>query len=115
MKKWIQLLLLFSLLASCQEKNLELKLINKEIVSKGFSIDKMDTFYNHPMFNNENEKYHFTNVIKFELSNFTNKKYVLFIKSLNLSDISNLDIIIEDENGNLPQYFHVLFNPLWKI
>lgn len=101
MKKRIQILLLFTLLASCQERKLELKLINKEIVSKGFYIDTMETFYNYRVFKNENEKYHFTNVIKFELSNFTNKKYLFYIKSLNLSDIYNLNIIIEDENGNL--------------
>lgn len=101
MKNNILVVLLFALLASCQERKLELKLINKEIVSKGFSIDILESFYNHSVFNSENEKYVFTNVVKFELSNHTDKKYLLFIKNLNLSDIYNLDIIIEDEEGNL--------------
>ncbi|MEO8238067.1 MAG: hypothetical protein ABI576_08150 [Flavobacterium sp.] len=114
MKNNILIALLFTLLASCQEKKLELKLINKEIVSKGFSIDTMDAFYNHAMFNSENEKYLFTNIVKFKLSNHTDKKYVLFIKSLNLSDIYNLDIIIEDEKGNLFEKNAPLIDPSYS-
>lgn len=102
MKKDILIILLLTLLiVSCQDRKLELKLLNKEIVSKGFPLDTINTFYNHYLFNSENEKYLFTNAIKFELSNHTNKKYLLFIKDLNLSDIYNLDILIEDEKGNL--------------
>ena len=101
MKKSIQVFLLLALLASCQEKKLELKLLNTEIVSKGFSSETVEAFYSHPMFNSENEKYLFTNTIKFKLSNDTDKKYLFFIKDLNLSDIYNLDVIIEDEKGNL--------------
>lgn len=114
MKNNILIALLFTLLTSCQEKKIELKLVNKEVVSKGFSIDKMDTFYNHPIFNSENEKYLFTNIVKFKLSNQTDKKYVLFIKSLNLSDIYNLDIIIEDENGNLFEKNVPLIDPTYS-
>ncbi|QSB26184.1 hypothetical protein [Flavobacterium sp. CLA17] len=114
MKKYILTSLLFTLLASCQEGKLELKLINKEIVSKRFATDTMETFYNHTMFNSENEKYLFTNVVKFEVSNQTDKKYLLFIKDLNLSDIYNMDIIIEDEKGNLFEKNAPLIDPSYS-
>jgi hypothetical protein len=113
MGKNILIVLLFTLLASCQERKLELKLINKEIVSKRFSKGTMETFYNHPMFS-ENEKYLFTNVVEFELSNNTDKKYLFLIKDLNLSDIYNLDIIIEDENGNLFEKNAPLIDPSYS-
>ncbi len=100
MKNNILIVLLFALLVSCQERKLELKLINNNIASKGFSLDTIESFYNHSVFNSKNEKYLFTNVVKFELSNPTNKKYLLFVKNFNLSEIYNLDIIIEDEKGN---------------
>lgn len=114
MKKKIMIVLLFTLLASCQEKKMELKLINTEIVSKGFSTDAIESFYNHSLFNSEKEKYTFTNVVKFELSNPTDKKYLLFIKYLNLSDIYNLDIVIEDEHGNVLEKNAPLINPSYS-
>lgn len=114
MKKDILIILLFILLASCQGRKLELNLINKEVLSKGFSIDTIEAFYNHAMFNNENEKYFFTNVVKFELTNQTDKKYILFIKNLNLSDLYNLDIIIEDEQGNLCKKSAPLIDPSYS-
>jgi hypothetical protein len=114
MKKNILIILLFTLLASCQEKKMVLKLINKEIVSKDFSTDTLASFYNHSVFNNEKEKYAFTNIIKFELSNPTDKKYLFFIKNLNLSDIYNLDIIIEDENGNVLKKSAPLIDPSYN-
>lgn len=111
MKNNILIVLLFTLLASCQERELELKLINNEIVSKGFSIDTIESFYNHSVFNSENEKYLFTNVVKFEISNPTDKKYLLFIKNFNLSEIYNLDIVIEDEQGNVLEKKAPLIDP----
>lgn len=114
MKKRILIVLLFILLVSCQEKKLELKLINKEIVSKGFSLDTIESFYNHSMFNSKKEKYNFTNVIKFELSNPTDKKYLFFIKNFNLSEIYNLDIVIEDEQGNLLEKNSPLIDPSYS-
>lgn len=101
-------------IVSCQDRKLEFKLLNKEIVSKGFALDTISTFDNHYMFNNENEKHLFTNVIKFELSNHTDKKYLLFIKDLNLSDIYNLDILIEDEKGNLFEKNTPLIDPSYN-
>lgn len=114
MKNNILIVLLSILQVSCQEKKLELKLINKEIVSKSFSIDSIESFYNHSVFNSENEKYVFTNVVKFELSNHTDKKYLLFIKNLSLSDIYNLDIIIEDEEGNSFEKNEPLIDPSYS-
>jgi hypothetical protein len=114
MKNNILVVLLFTLLASCQERKLELNLINKEVLSKGFSIDTIEAFYNHEMFNSEKEKYFFTNVVKFELSNPTDKKYLLFIKNLNLSDLYNLDIIIEDEQGNVLEKNAPLIDPSYN-
>lgn len=114
MKKNILAVLLFTLLASCQEKKMELKLINKDIVSKGFPIDTIEPFYSHSVFSSEKEKYTFTNVIKFELSNPTDKKYLFFIKDLNLSDIYNLDIVIEDEKGNLLKIDRPLIDPSYN-
>ncbi|MEL1253242.1 hypothetical protein AAEO57_05625 [Flavobacterium sp. DGU38] len=114
MKNKILVVLLFILLASCQEKKMELKLMNKDIVSKGFSIDTIESFYNHSVFNSEKEKYAFTNVVKFELSNNTDKKYLFFIKNLNLSDIYNLDIIIEDEQSNVLGKSEPLIDPSYS-
>ena len=111
MKNNILMVLLFNLLVACQEKKIELKLINKDIVSKGFSIDTIESFYNHSMFNSEKEKYAFTNIVKFELSNNTDRKYLFFIKKLNLSDTYNLDIIIEDEHGNVLEKSAPLIDP----
>ncbi|WP_128414826.1 hypothetical protein [Flavobacterium sp. Root186] len=114
MKKSILVILLFTLLISCQESKLELKLINKEIVSKGFSTDTIEAFYNHGVFNSENEKYLFTNTVKLELSNHTNKKYLLFIKDLHLSNLYHVDIIIEDEKGNLLEKNAPLIDPSYS-
>ncbi|MFD2940058.1 hypothetical protein [Flavobacterium notoginsengisoli] len=111
MKKGILIIIFLSMLVSCQESKLELKLINKEILSKGFSIDTINAFYDHCKFNNENEKYLFTNVVKFQLSNNTDKKYLLYIKDLKLSDIYNFEILIEDEKGNLLQKNRPLIDP----
>lgn len=114
MKKVILIILFVSILVSCQERTLELKLINKEILSKGLSIDTMDTFYDHCKFNDENEKYLFTNVVKFQLSNNTDKKYLLYIKDLKLSDIYNFEILIEDEKGSLLQKNQPLIDPSYS-
>ncbi|MFQ6603194.1 hypothetical protein [Flavobacterium sp. C3NV] len=114
MKNNILIVLLFTLLISCKEGKLELKLINEEIVSKGFSVDTIESFYSHLTFYSEKEKYTFTNVVKFELSNPTNKKYLLFIKYLNLSDIYNLDIVIEDEQGNVLEKNAPLIDPSYS-
>lgn len=103
MKKGILIILFLSMLVSCQESKLELKLINKEILTKGLSVDTLNAFYDHCEFDNESEKYLFTNVVKFQLSNNTHKKYLLYIKDLKLSDIYNFEILIEDEKGNLLQ------------
>lgn len=111
MKKNSLIILIFLLLASCQEKKLEIKLLTKEIVSKRTSIDSMDIFYNYCKFNNENEKYLFTNVVKFELFNNTDKKYLFFIKDINLNDIYNIDMIIEDEKGNIEKIRSPLIDP----
>lgn len=114
MKNNILIVLLFTLLVSCQESKLELKLMNNEIVSKGFSSDTIESFYNHSIFNSKNEKYLFTNVIKFEILNPTDKKYLLFIKNFNLSEIYNLDIIIEDEEGNSFEKSEPLIDPSYS-
>ncbi|CAC9972475.1 hypothetical protein FLAPXU55_00151 [Flavobacterium panici] len=102
------------LFVSCQENKMELKLINKEIICKRFSADTMEAFYNYPKFNSENERYIFTNIVKFELFNQTDKKYLFFIKSLNLYDIYNLDIIIEDERGNFIYKNEPLIDPSYS-
>lgn len=114
MKKNILVVLLLTLLTSCQDKKMELKLINKNIVSKGFSIDTIESFYNHSVFSNGKEKYAFTNVVKFEISNNTDKKYLLFTENLNLSEIYNLDIIIEDEKGNVLDKSAPLIDPSYS-
>jgi hypothetical protein len=114
MKNNILVFLLFTMLASCQEKKIELKLLNKEIISKGLSTDSIESSYNHSVFKNENEKYAFTNIVKFELSNSTDKKYLFFIKNLNLSDIYNLDIVIEDEQGDVLEKNAPLIDPSYS-
>lgn len=101
MEKNISIILFFTLLVSCQKETLVLKLLNKEIICKGFSEDSINTFYNYPIFESKNEKYFYTNIVEFQISNNNDKKYIFFIKDLKLSDIYNLDVIIEDENGNL--------------
>jgi hypothetical protein len=114
MKKNLIIVLLFTLLTSCQKKKMELKLINKEIVSKDFSSDTIESFYNHSVFNNENQIYNYTNIVKFELSNPTDKKYLFFIKNFSLSDIYNLDILIEDEKGNVSEKNAPLIDPSYS-
>lgn|GEM_PF-5038238 len=108
------IVLLFTLLASCQENKMQLKLINKEVVCKGFSSDTIESFYNHSVFGNENQKFDYTNVVKFEVSNATDKKYLLFVKNFSLSDIYNVDILIEDEHGNVSKKNAPLIDPSYS-
>lgn len=114
MKNIALMVLLFILIISCQEKKLELKLLNKEIVTKTYLGNSIDSFYNKPIFNSEKEKFFFTTALRFKLSNDTNEKYLLFIKDLNLSNLYNVNIIIEDEKGNLLVQEKPLIDPSYN-
>lgn len=98
----------------CVRNNLKIDLLTQEILSKKFPVDSTEIFYNNLNYNNKSEKYLYTNVIKLKLSNNTDKKYLFFLKGDRLIDLYNIEMLIEDKDGNIIKQNAPLIDPTFS-